>query len=224
MPNSHKTAAINQKFRIRLYNREFTTTWSPTYTISGTMSPFYCCLVAILSLALASASPAAASISVSTVQPPVVPTSQQFLRVHNEARAAVGLPPLSWNGTLLLDAMRYAGELRRDCKARPLTAWGTDGVYGRNLYKGYGRHTGAEAAAFWVESRRWYDRDAHRCTAPPGRSACGAYTQVVWRATTQLGCVRRPCRCARRPCPDVIDTVAVCEYYPPGNDMGQRPY
>ncbi|XP_040379706.1 pathogenesis-related protein PRB1-3-like [Oryza brachyantha] len=183
--------------------------------------PVYRCLVAVLSLArLASElSPAAASISVSALPPPPavpVSTSQQFLQVHNEARAAAGLPPLSWNGTLLLDAMRYAGELRRDCRARPLTAWGTDGIYGRSLYKANGRHTGAEAAAFWAESRRWYDRGADRCTAPPGR-CCGVYTQMVWRATTQLGCARRTCR-------NGVDTVAVCEYYPPGNYVGQRPY
>uniref|UniRef100_A0A0E0KNP7 SCP domain-containing protein n=1 Tax=Oryza punctata TaxID=4537 RepID=A0A0E0KNP7_ORYPU len=181
------------------------------------MSPLYCSLVAVLCLLLASASPAAAaSISVSAVQSPVVPTPEQFLRVHNEARAAVGVPPLSWNGTLQLDAMRYVGELRRDCNLRPLTAWGTAAVYGRNLFKAYGRHTGAEAAAFWADGRRWYDRDAGRCAAPPGQT-CDAYTQVVWRATTQLGCSRRTCR-------NGVDTVAVCEYYPPGNYVGQRPY
>lgn len=189
------------------------------------MSPLlYCCLVAVLFLPRASASPvAAASISVSTVQPPVEPTPVQFLRVHNEARAAVGVPPLSWNGTLQLDAARYAGELRTDCSLRPpppLAARGTgDGapVYGRNLFKAYGRrHTGAEVAAFWADGRRWYDRDAGRCAAPPGLT-CGAYTQVVWRATTQLGCARRTCR-------NGVDTVAVCDYYPPGNIVGQRPY
>ncbi|EEE60683.1 hypothetical protein OsJ_14158 [Oryza sativa Japonica Group] len=135
------------------------------------MSPLYCCLVAVLCLPRASASPvAAASISVSAVQTPVEPTPVQFLRVHNEARAA---------------------------------------AYGR-------RHTGAEVAAFWADGRRWYDRDAGRCAAPPGRT-CGAYTQVVWRATTQLGCARRTCR-------NGVDTVAVCDYYPPGNIVGQRPY
>ncbi|KAF0890616.1 hypothetical protein E2562_003812 [Oryza meyeriana var. granulata] len=189
------------------------------------MSPFYCYLVVILSLALASASPpAAASISVSAVEPPRLSNMQQFLRAHNEARAAVGVPPLSWNDTLMMEALRSSDELRRDCEALPRAAWGTDGAYGRNLYRGHGVRRGADAAAFWVEGRRWYDRDANACAAaPPGR-CCGAYTQMVWRATTQLGCVRRPCRCARRPCPDVIDTVAVCEYYPPGNYVGQRPY
>ncbi|EAY93437.1 hypothetical protein OsI_15238 [Oryza sativa Indica Group] len=201
------------------------------------MSPLYCCLVAVLCLPRASASPvAAASISVSAVQTPVEPTPVQFLRVHNEARAAflrahnearaaVGVPPLAWNATIALDAQRYAGELRASCEARPVWAWGTDGVYGRNLYRGSGPRVraGADASARWAEGARWYDRDGDSCAAPPGR-CCGEYTQMVWRATTQIGCARRLCRCLGDTCPLELDTVAVCEYYPPGNIAGQRPY
>ncbi|EEE60682.1 hypothetical protein OsJ_14157 [Oryza sativa Japonica Group] len=103
------------------------------------MSPFYCCLAAVLSLA--SASPAAASISVSAAAEPPANSllpAEQFLRAHNEARAAVGVPPLAWNATMALDAQRYAGELRASCEARPFWAWGTEGLYGRNLYRGSG--------------------------------------------------------------------------------------
>lgn len=197
------------------------------------MSPFYCCLAAAvlsLALALASASPAAASISVfAAAEPPAddrVPSpAEQFLRAHNEARAAVGVPPLAWNATIALDAQRYAGELRASCEARPVWAWGTDGVYGRNLYRGSGPRVraGADASARWAEGARWYDRDGDSCAAPPGR-CCGEYTQMVWRATTQIGCARRLCRCLGDTCPLELDTVAVCEYYPPGNIAGQRPY
>ncbi|XP_040379704.1 pathogenesis-related protein PRMS-like [Oryza brachyantha] len=178
------------------------------------------CLVAMVSLSLASMSPA-----VSAVEPPTMSNTDQFLRAHNEARAAVGVPPLSWNSTLMMEALRYSSELRVDCDALPPAPWGTRGAYGRNLYHGHGVRRGADAAAFWAQGRRWYDvrGAANACAAPPGWG-CGAYTQMVWRDTTQLACVARPCRCARRPCPDVIDTVAVCEYYPPGNLVGQRPY
>ncbi|BAF14300.1 pathogenesis-related protein PRMS [Oryza sativa Japonica Group] len=190
------------------------------------MSPFYCCLAAVLSLA--SASPAAASISVSAAAEPPANSllpAEQFLRAHNEARAAVGVPPLAWNATIALDAQRYAGELRASCEARPVWAWGTDGLYGRNLYRGSGPRVraGADASAHWAEGARWYDRDGDSCAAPPGR-CCGEYTQMVWRATTQIGCARWLCRCLGDTCPLVLDTVAVCEYYPPGNIAGQRPY
>uniref|UniRef100_A0A0D9W381 SCP domain-containing protein n=1 Tax=Leersia perrieri TaxID=77586 RepID=A0A0D9W381_9ORYZ len=192
------------------------------------MSPFStCCLLITILLSLAATSPAAASISVSAVASPPpreLSTPQQFLLAHNEARAAVGVPPLSWNLTLMTDALRYSTELRERCSSLPLDPpWPTDGVYGRNLYKGRGFRNGTEAAAYWLEGRRWYESGKCAASAPRGR-CCGAYTQMVWRDTTQVGCVRRPCRCLIRPCSNVIDTVAVCEYYPPGNQPGQRPY
>ncbi|XP_062183845.1 pathogenesis-related protein PRMS-like [Phragmites australis] len=180
------------------------------------MSPFS--YLAIFSLALTSATAAAApGDSAPAAGPPkVVSTRQQFLQAHNEARAAAGVPPLAWNATLQLDAMRYAKELRTRCNAHPLVAWGTDGVYGLNLFKGTGRQPTAEAVESWVGEGHWYDRGTGACAAPDGRN-CGGYTQVVWRATTQLGCSRRVCR-------NSVDTVAVCEYYPPGNVKSKRPY
>ncbi|CAN1173037.1 Pathogenesis-related protein 1B [Linum perenne] len=45
---------------------------------------------------------------------------------------------------------------------------------------------------------------------------CLHYTQLVWRSTKQVGCARVKCRNG--------DTYVVCEYYPHGNVVGQRPY
>ncbi|TVU13473.1 hypothetical protein EJB05_40531, partial [Eragrostis curvula] len=177
------------------------------------MSPF--CYLAIFTLALASA--AAGDGSYVAGPPKFVTPRQLFLEAHNAARAAAGVPPLSWNATLALDAQRYLNELHSRCNTRPLVAWGTDGVYGRNLFKGHGMGSGAdEAVASWVGEGRWYDNRGGECTAPEGET-CVHYTQVVWRATTQVGCRRRLCSRGE-------DTVAVCEYYPPGNVKGQRPY
>ena len=180
--------------------------------------------VAMISVAPASLSPQASAAEVaengnSTAVPSQIGSyQQQFLQAHNEARAAAGLPPLTWNFTLQLDSGRYANELRNRCSTRPLYAWGTDGIYGRNLYKGTDkRRIPAEAVAAWVGEGHWYDRKNNRCTAPEDQS-CEEYKQVVWRATTQVGCGRRFCRASFN------TTVAVCEYYPPGNINGQRPY
>ncbi|XBI57404.1 hypothetical protein VPH35_038806 [Triticum aestivum] len=177
-----------------------------------TMSPFAC--LAALTLALASLSPAAA-ISVPGHNPgaAVVPSWTQFLRAHNDARSAVGLPPLKWNLTLELDAMQYANKLRVPCNLSPVP-WAADGVYGRNLYWADGHHNATHAVAAWVGERRWYDHRANACA--PGKT-CGEYTQVVWNTTRELGCGRRTCR-------NGLDTVAVCEYFPPGNYVGVPPY
>ena len=183
------------------------------------MSPFAC--LATLSLALASLSSPAAAMSIpghhnhgAAVEAPVVPSWTQFLQAHNDARAAVGVPPLTWNWTIELDARKYANELRVPCSLSPIVAWPADRVYGRNLYWATGHHAAAHAAAAWVDERRWYDHAANACAQ--GKT-CGDYTQVVWNTTTQLGCARRTCR-------NGLDTVAVCEYFPPGNYVGELPY
>nr|CAB3484079.1 unnamed protein product [Digitaria exilis] len=180
--------------------------------------------LAVIPLAFAALSPHASVAAVAARnngsftagQPKVVTYQQQFLQAHNEAHTAAGVPPLVWNSTLQLDSLRYANELRQRCSTTPLYAWGTDGVYGRNLFKGSRMDipgTPTEVVASW----RWYHRRSNTCAAPDCRT-CGGYTHVVWRATTQVGCARRRCRSS------FDDTVAVCEYYPPGNIEGQRPY
>ncbi|KAE8785075.1 Pathogenesis-related protein 1C [Hordeum vulgare] len=178
------------------------------------MFPFAC--VATLTFALASLPPAAALIVPGHHNPgaAVVPSWTQFLRAHNDARSAVGLPPVTWNWTLELDAMQYANKLRVPCKLSPMR-WTTDGVYGRNLYWASGHHSAAHAVAAWVGERRWYDHRANACA--PGKTTCGEYTQVVWNTTRELGCGRRTCQ-------NGLDTVAVCDYFPPGNYVGVLPY
>ncbi|KAK3142862.1 hypothetical protein QOZ80_4BG0352780 [Eleusine coracana subsp. coracana] len=128
---------------------------------------------------------------------------EQFLQGHNRR--------------LVLDAPRYVSELRTRCSTDPLQAWGTEGMYGRNLFKSEGFGSAAEAVALWVGEGRWYDAHTGKCSAPEGKT-CAHYKQVVSHTTTQLGCFRR--MCAFRDA-----TVAVCVYYPSGNVNGeQRPY
>ncbi|RLM74351.1 hypothetical protein C2845_PM15G03150 [Panicum miliaceum] len=185
--------------------------------------------LAMISLALASLSPQASAAGVAdngssiARRPKMFNHQKLFLQAHNEARAAAGVPPLVWNFTLLLDCRRYVYyELEDRCNTRPLPlyAWGTDGMHGRNLYMGTDndmRRSPANVVAAWVGEGHWYDRKNNRCTAPEGRSF-EEYKQVVWRATTQVACIRHSCGASFN------TTVAVCEYYPPGNIKGQRPY
>src|SRR5712691_6171246 len=57
---------------------------------------------------------------------------------------------------------------------------------------------------------RNYDYASNRC-----HGVCGYYTQIVWRDTREVGCgvARGPGR-----------EVWVCDYSPPGNWVGRRPY
>ncbi|URE00088.1 SCP [Musa troglodytarum] len=133
----------------------------------------------------------------------------QLLRSHNAARAAVGLPPLAWDARLARYAESYAGRRRRDCALAH-----SGGPYGENIFWGSGaRWRPAQAAAAWVRERRWYHYRSNSCSAPE----CGHYTQIVWRSTRRLGCAMVSCSGRK-------GVLVVCEYDPPGNYIGERPY
>nr|CAD1824773.1 unnamed protein product [Ananas comosus var. bracteatus] len=103
----------------------------------------------------------------------------------------------------------YAVQRRGDCQLVHSPGY----TYGENIFWGQGhRWTAAEAVGAWVAENQWYHYDNNSCSGPD----CSHYTQVVWRTTEQLGCAKITCATG--------DTFVVCEYYPPGNYIGARPY
>ncbi|KAL8136972.1 hypothetical protein V2J09_002973 [Rumex salicifolius] len=144
--------------------------------------------------------------------PPVKPggLAYLFLAPHNAARARLGLPPLSWSPTLAAYAQSYANKRRNDCALEH-----SNGPYGENIYWGSGsRWTAGDAVASWVVEGRWYDRRSNSCGY--GQD-CGHYTQIVWRSTRRVGC-------ARVVCLGGAGVFITCNYDPPGNYIGERPY
>ncbi|KAI4376261.1 hypothetical protein MLD38_014046 [Melastoma candidum] len=137
-------------------------------------------------------------------------TIQHFLRPQNAARAALGMQPLRWDPNLAGYAQWWAQQRRHDCALEH-----SDGPYGENIFWGSG--TGwdpAQAAAAWVSERKWYDHRRNTCA---GGQMCGHYTQIVWRSTARVGC-------AVAVCFNGGGTFMACEYDPPGNYIGERPY
>ncbi len=121
----------------------------------------------------------------------------EILSAHNAARAQVKVPALKWSDKLAAYAQPWANNLLsgRQLKHRK------DNPYGENLYVVQGqRATPAEVVKAWLdEPMKGYN---HR-------------TQIVWRDTTEIGCA-----VAR----NKLREVWVCNYNPPGNVVGQRPY
>ncbi|PRW59746.1 ATP-dependent DNA helicase Q-like 3 isoform X1 [Chlorella sorokiniana] len=97
------------------------------------------------------------------------PDIQATLDAHNAARSARGAAALVWNDTLA----SYAQDVSNTCKFQH-----SNGPYGENLAMGVA--TCKEAVDLWLSEAPQYD------PAKGFDPTTGHFTQVVWKATTQL--------------------------------------
>lgn len=124
---------------------------------------------------------------------------------------AVSIPPLTWSAAAASVAQAWANHLLASHRfAHNMD----DRNYGENLYSesGYGSTIGSAARAFkgWAGEGQSYRFDTNTCS-----EQCGHYTQIVWASTGSVGCgVASNNR----------ETIWVCNYAPPGNVVGRRPY
>ena len=139
--------------------------------------------------------------------PPSIET--QLLEAQNAARARVSVPALEWSDKLAHAAQEWADLLIKEgsFRHRPNSSWG------QNLFEvSGGEYLPEQVVNGWVAEAQDYDVASNRCKQ--GR-VCGHYTQIVWRTTKEVGCAVS--RGGNR-------EVWVCEYSPPGNYVGKRPY
>jgi hypothetical protein len=68
----------------------------------------------------------------------------------------------------------------------------------------------------WGNEKKDYDYANNSCQSG---AVCGHYTQVVWRSTKLVGCGVASCSAGNSKA-----QVWVCQYSPPGNYVGERPY
>lgn len=150
------------------------------------------------------------------------PRVVEFLRIHNAARADVGVSPLEWSDDLAFTAQNWADRIGRTGKIehRPRSN------YGENLGWGTGGYTGASAANAWLAEKAKYSPDAAAKPAPKkkGKGAAKAdsdgetahYTQMVWSKSTMVGFGIATTKDGK--------TVVVANYNPRGNVEGEKPY
>ncbi|KAK1402048.1 basic form of pathogenesis-related protein 1-like [Heracleum sosnowskyi] len=136
------------------------------------------------------------------------PACQDFLDVHNKARAEVGVAPLKWNDAVAAYAQNYAVERAEDCKLQH-----SDGAYGENIAEASWDLSPIEAVKMWVDEKPFFDYSSNKCNG----GDCLHYTQVVWRNSVSVGCAKVQCRNNQW-------YFVTCNYDPPGNFIGERPY
>lgn len=144
------------------------------------------------------------------------PDAQVYVDAHNAVRAAVEepsnyqgtwqpLPPVSWSNEVAATSQEWANHLRdaMDCGLDH-----ADSDYGENLAAG--TNVDAERAV-----EMWASEKANYSYSPEYvfENDTGHYTQIVWRASTRIGCASASCG---------RSNVVVCRYDPPGNFIGNE--
>ncbi|MDO8990841.1 MAG: CAP domain-containing protein [Sideroxyarcus sp.] len=150
--------------------------------------------------------------------------TSEMVAAHNRWRKNVGAPPLTYSAELANSAQAWANHLKQSnqCKMRHSDP---DAKYGENLYwasaiewsNGLREQQTVSPKTVvdsWASERADYNYKTNSCAKA---KMCGHYTQVVWKSTRTVGC-------AVAVCEDSREQVWVCQYQPPGNWVGQKPY
>ena len=148
----------------------------------------------------------------------------EMVAAHNRWRKTVGAPPLSYSTELAASAQEWANHLKQTnhCQMQHSKP---DGHYGENLFWASALEWSDGRRAVqkvrpktvvddWGNERADYNYKSNSCTKG---KMCGHYTQVIWKTTTTVGC-------AVAVCEDSREQVWVCQYQPPGNWVGKKPY
>jgi uncharacterized protein YkwD len=128
------------------------------------------------------------------MQPYAAGWQSDVLNAHNEFRADHCAPALTWADDLASSAQ----------------AWADACVFAHDSGRGFGENL---AGGSERPTELWYAESVdYKFTAPGFSSSTGHFTQVVWRASTKLGCGRAQCS---------FGVYYVCRYFPAGNVLGQ---
>lgn len=133
---------------------------------------------------------------------------QELLNAHNSYRSDVGVADISWSEEVAASAQAWADELAKGCEFKH-----SDDGYGENIWAGTtGFFTPTDVVTSWGSEISNYDYESNTCA---DGKVCGHYTQIVWENSTKVGCGVATC--------DGQD-IWVCQYDPPGNFNGEKPY
>lgn len=169
--------------------------------------------------------------------PPPEGFATDMVDAHNAVRADLSivggspapdpaLPPVAWSPDAAAVAQAWADRCVYQHNAGR-------GELGENIAATFppgGYDAIAVVQELWASEAPFYDWASNTCdTADPANVArtCGHYTQLVWRGTTAIGCGMRICSGATWPFSGGTPgpwELWVCNYAPPGNWVGERPY
>lgn len=134
----------------------------------------------------------------------------EILNIHNQYRAEVGLPQLTWSDTLANHAQEWADYLASLGEFKHSDGTGE----GENLWMGSsGNFSYTQMIKTFGNEKQYFIGGLFPDVSSTGNWLdVGHYTQVVWRDTTEVGCAIASTN---------GNDILVCRYSPPGNFSGQ---
>jgi uncharacterized protein YkwD len=141
---------------------------------------------------------------------------QRVLAVHNRQRLELGLQPLSWNDSLAQSAQHWADYLASTGRFEHAPEI-RDAPEGENLWAGTKGYYSPEAmVGAWIREKRFFQTGVFPNNSTTGNvEDVGHFTQIVWRATTEVGCAEATSE---------REDILVCRYAEAGNYIGERPF
>lgn len=129
---------------------------------------------------------------------------------HNVYRKKTGVPDLVWDDGVAKYAQQWADNLKsKGCSMEHRQP----NKYGENLAWASGMALdSSKVVKMWYDEISDYNYAKNTCKAG---KMCGHYTQVVWKNSKKVGCGMAKCGSTE---------IWVCNYDPPGNYIGQKPY
>ena len=168
-----------------------------------------------------------------------------FLKAHNDARRKVGLAPFVWSDDIGRYSLQWIKQNHRTCydaavagKPLPIKHRPREGEfkqkYGENLawWGGSGsiEMNASRAVSLWIEEKVAFDKLNEKKPYVVGDESAnqesdskpivvGHYTQIVWKETQRIGAARWTFKSRDR-----TVVLVVCNYDPPGNFRGEKPF
>jgi pathogenesis-related protein 1 len=140
--------------------------------------------------------------------------------MHNLIRTQYKLPNLIWDSKIEKQAQDWANIIAKKNILAHSTASFRNGMW-ENIYMITSvwqkiSSDGSDAVKSWYSEQSDYDYTSNSCN---NDAVCGHFTQIIWKSTKRIGCGQSSIKRGK-----TTIIYWVCQYDPPGNYVGQKPF